>query len=467
MINKFYKIIHNRYSRFLKFIFFLRYLFVIFFISIVLFLLIPQFFDYKKKEEIIKLYLLKNYGIAINQLEKISFNSFPVPYLQIENIESNLYSKSTNLKIGKLIIYPKLFSIYNFNNFHSRKIQLENNFVKTDLKNTKSLFKNIFRLEKKISFKNLNLQIEDTSGNIINLRETNFLNYGYKKNVIMGEIFDRGFEIKIKDDLTNINFKLLKTGVSATLIFSKNNLDSQLNGLLKGEILKSNFKLNFDYDQNSLKINNFIFREKNLSFNSDGVLIFNPFFKINLNSEIKNINSKIFRDLDLEKILKFKELIKKFNSKNNIFFESKKFSNNFLDDLNVKTELIYGRLNYIKNFTISDSMFSCRGNINLLEEYPVLYFNCNINSSDIKKLLKKFNIDYKNKNEVIDIILQGNLNIFNNRINFDLIEINENYKATKDDLKFYKTSFESILFDENFLSIFKISKLKRFILEIS
>ena len=143
------------------------------------------------------------------------------------------------------------------------------------------------------------------------------------KNVITGEIFDREFEIKIKDDLTNINFKLLETGVSATLIFSKSNLDSQLNGLLKGEILKSNFKLNFDYDQNSLKINNFIFREKNLSFNSDGVLIFNPFFKINLNSQIKNINSKIFRDLDLEKILKFKELIKKFNSKNNIFFESK------------------------------------------------------------------------------------------------------------------------------------------------
>ena len=45
--------------------------------------------------------------------------------------------------------------------------------------------------------------------------------------------------------------------------------------------------------------------------------------------------------------------------------------------------------------------------------------------------------------------------------------INENYKATKDDLNFFKTSFENILFDENFLSIFKISKFKRFILEIS
>ena len=49
MINKFYKIVNIKFSRFFKFIFFLRYLFAIFFISLGLFLLIPQFFDYKKK----------------------------------------------------------------------------------------------------------------------------------------------------------------------------------------------------------------------------------------------------------------------------------------------------------------------------------------------------------------------------------------------------------------------------------
>ena len=45
MINRFYKIINNRISIFLKSLFFLRYLFAIFFISTILFLFIPNFFD--------------------------------------------------------------------------------------------------------------------------------------------------------------------------------------------------------------------------------------------------------------------------------------------------------------------------------------------------------------------------------------------------------------------------------------
>ena len=61
MINKIYKIINNKYSRFLKFFFFLRYVFAIFLISIFLFFLIPKFFDYETKQEIIKEYLVNHY----------------------------------------------------------------------------------------------------------------------------------------------------------------------------------------------------------------------------------------------------------------------------------------------------------------------------------------------------------------------------------------------------------------------
>ena len=37
----------------------------------------------------------------------------------------------------------------------------------------------------------------------------------------------------------------------------------------------------------------------------------------------------------------------------------------------------------------------------------------------------------------------------------------------KEDLKYFKESFENILFDENFLEIFNLKKIKTFILEIS
>ena len=89
MINKIYKTINNKYYRFFKFLFFLRYLFAIFFVSLLLFLLIPQFFDYKKKEKIIKSYLFQNYGLNIKNIEKIEFNPLPAPNLQLNILIMN------------------------------------------------------------------------------------------------------------------------------------------------------------------------------------------------------------------------------------------------------------------------------------------------------------------------------------------------------------------------------------------
>ena len=121
-----------------------------------------------------------------------------------------------------------------------------------------------------------------------------------------------------------------------------------------------------------------------------------------------------------------------------------------------------------KNFYISNTFIYCTNSINLLEEFPIFYFDCAVNSKDKKKLLKEFGIDYKSKKkETLDINSRGNINIFNNKINFDLIQINKDYKASNEDLKYYKNSFEKILFNENFLNIFRLAKIKNFIIDVS
>ena len=48
-----------------------------------------------------------------------------------------------------------------------------------------------------------------------------------------------------------------------------------------------------------------------------------------------------------------------------------------------------------------------------------------------------------------------------------MITLNNNLKLSQEDLVYYKTSFENIMFDKNFLDIFKLSKLRRFLNEIS
>ena len=107
MINKIYKIINNKFSRFFKFIFFIRYIFAIFFVAIAIFLSIPQFFDYQKREEIIKNYLSRVYGLDIKNLENIRYKSLPSPRLEISNVIT-LFDANTELETKTLVIYPKL-----------------------------------------------------------------------------------------------------------------------------------------------------------------------------------------------------------------------------------------------------------------------------------------------------------------------------------------------------------------------
>ena len=150
MINKILKTIHNRFSIFFKFVFFIRYLFVVFFVATFLFLIIPLFFDYKKKEIIISDHLFQSYGLKINEIETIKYQPFPTPHLQLINSSGNLFSDDIDVKINNLTLYPSLPSIYNFSNYQINKIKLNKSRVEIDANQISGLIKNLLSLDNKI-----------------------------------------------------------------------------------------------------------------------------------------------------------------------------------------------------------------------------------------------------------------------------------------------------------------------------
>ena len=466
MINKIYKTIHNRFSIFFKFVFFIRYLFAVFFVATLLFLIIPYFFDYKKKETLISGQLFQSYGLKINEIETIKYQPFPAPHLRLINSSGNLLLKDIDIKINNLILYPSLSSIYNFNNFQIDKIKLNKSRVEIDANQINELFKKLLSLENKIFLNDLNLIIQNDKINLVNLKSINFKNYGFKRNIIDGEIFDRGFKIKISDKHKNFNFKLLNTGVSAEVDFENLEEGSVKKGKLKSKLLTSNVKLNFIYDNNSIKFDDLFFRDRRLSFDGSGNLKINPFFEIILNSNIRNFKSEIFSNLDLSKFFTMKDLIKKLNSQININYKARKFSNNLINDISLKTKLEIGRLSVSKIISIVDSNAICKGELNLLEDFPILDFDCSFVSPDKRKFLKKLDINYKTKNELFNLSLRGKLNILKNKVNFNYIKTN-NYEASAEDLKYYKNIFENSFFEKNSLMNFNKENLKKFILEIS
>ena len=467
MINKFYKTIHNKYSRFFRFIFFLRYLFALFLTSFILILFIPKFFDYEKRAKVFKNHLIGNYDLDISKYEKIQFIPFPRPKLELKNVIVNLGSSPIKLNIKKLEIYPHLLNIYNFKNFQSHKIVLSESDTKLETLDLEFLIKKLISQKNELFLNGLNLKIDNENQTLVSLENIKFANYGYKKNIVEGNIFGKKFKVNIDDKLNYIKAELVNTGINLEINLNEKKNKNSTTGVFKSKILNTNLKFNFNYDQKSLKIYNSFFRSKNLSFNNNSEIIFNPFLDIISKFEIEDINENFFHKLQIDRLLMYKNILKQLNTKNEIYFYSKKFNRNLIDKLDIKFDLAYGRLNFVKNFFISDNFFQCKGSINLLEEYPILFFDCSVKSDNKKNLLKKFNINFKKDNETLNISAKGNLSIINNKINFKNILVNQNYKASNEDLKFFKETFESILFDENLIEIFNLNKIKRFILEVS
>ena len=468
MLNKIFKTIHNKYYKIFKFIFFLRYLFAIFLISSVIFLSIPFLFDYNNKAGIIKGHLSKKYNFELKKFEEISFEAFPTPSLNIKDAEIYYKFSSANLKVENLKIYPKLFSIYNYNNFQTKKLLLKNNKTNLNYLNLNYFTKSILNQKNKMEIDNLNLKIIDDNKIVAKIENIKLNNFSYNKNSISGKIFNKEFKIETDSNLKLINFKLIKSGINATIDF-ENNYNSNINkGLFKAKILNSNFKSKFNYDGKTLNIFDSYFRNKNLSFQKNSSINFHPFFNINSKYKIEEINEKILKKINFDKILESKNFIKKINSNNEFNYKSKNFSNNLIDDLSLKIDLAYGRLNYLKNISISENFFNCYGDINLLAEFPVLSFDCSFVINGKKKLLKKFSIKQKKNNiDIYKIKFDGNLNILNKKISFKEILINDKKKVLNNDLQYYNQSFENILLDKIFLEIFNRKKVREFLLEIS
>ena len=128
--------------------------------------------------------------------------------------------------------------------------------------------------------------------------------------------------------------------------------------------------------------------------------------------------------------------------------------------------LAYGRMNYSKRLSNKNNTVKCDGNINFLEENPLLFFDCQFKLQDKKELFKKLSVKTKNK-KTFELKVNGNLSVLNKKFNFKNILIDDNYEASKEDLKYFKETFENILFDKNLLEIFDLKKIKKFAVEVS
>ena len=466
MIIRIYKNIHNKYPKFFKFFFFLRYLFAIFLIATTTFFLAPKLFNYEKKIDIIKDYLVNYYDLRLENYSDIKFNIFPSPNLSIGNVNLKIKDKPIFLETKDLKIFLNFKNIYDYKNFKAKKISFSQNEITLDMNSIKELLNYFRKLKYNLDIKELDLILKKEEDSILEIKKINFSNYGYKKYKINGEIFNKKFKANLKNNNKNLDFRILNTGIKANFKLNEKNLKNTASGSSKISILDNYFKLNFNLNNNQVEIINSSFRNKNLSIFFNSLIQFNPFFEISSDINIEEIDKQLINNISLEKILKNKKVIKKLNSNNRVNYKAKKFGNKLIENLTFESNLAYGRLNFLNEIIVAGGVINCKGDSVLIEEYPRLNFDCIFKIKDKKKIFRKFSISKKFDKNPINLNIKGSFNIFNKKINFKKINIGTSYIAKKEDMKFFKETFESILFDEDFFNIFKISKIKNFLLEV-
>ncbi len=466
MIKKIVKNIHSKYLNFFKFFFFLKYILSIFFISILLFFFTPKIFDYSKRTETIKTYLFNNYDLQIKNFSTIKYHVFPLPNLSIYDADLKIKDKAINVKTRKIKIFLNFKNIYNYDSFKAQKIVFNETETDLDIDLSKEFFIYFTKLKSRLGFETFNINFKKRDRTLFKLKKINFYNYGFKKNKINGEIFGKRFKVNLSNNNKNLSFKILNTGIIADFKFDDESSLDKLFGYSKISFLNNFLKFNFYIDKNKIQINKSSFKNKELSISFNSLIDINPFFEISSNIKINQISSKFINNISLAKILKNKEIIKKLNSKDSISYNSKKIFNTFVKSFHSKSSFSYGRLAYSNNIVIQGGNINCEGDSLLTEEYPRLNFICSINLEDQKKIFKRFSISKKINSKGFGLEVKGSLNLLNKKINFKKITTSNNYIANETDIKYFKKSFENILFDEDFFKIFNIEKIDKFLQEV-
>ena len=465
MINKIYKRIHNRYSKFFDFFFFLKYVFLIFFIASSFYVIIPKFFNYEKKQHIIKKQLGSYYNLDLRKHDTIKFHIFPLPNLVISNVDLGVKDKFIILKSKKINIFLSFKNFYNFKKFIPKKIIIDEGEISLNINRSKNLISYFNKLKSKLEVRNLNINFDKDNNSIIKIKNINFTNYGFKKYNLKAEIFDKKFKGALKNNI--LTFKLLDTGIKAKFKFNNDMLESNnIFGSSKIILLKNFLSFDFNLDNNQLKIIKSNFRNKNLSFSLDSKVKFNPFFQTYTNIYINEFTYNFADQINLSRLLQNKNIIKKLNSKINIYYKNNKFFSNLVGLHSSNFQLSYGKLNFNNKTQITGGEVNCKGESVLTKDFPRLDFECLLILDDAKKFFKKFSIKKKIDQNSINLNIKGSINLINKKVNFKKINAGENYLANEEDRKYFKDKFENTLLKDGFFFMFKKNKIKNFILEI-
>ena len=219
MINKFFRRILNRQLKFFSLFLLLKHTIIFFTVITIIFFSIPKLFDYEKKKNLIKNYLLDKYTLETSNIDSIKYQIFPLPNLTLKDINFSIQDGLINSSTKNLKIYLNFKNILTLKDLNAKKLVLEDAKLEVEIENYRNFLEYMHELNERLKVKNLDLSFKKDNNLLFKLKDIHFSNYGFKRSNVVGKIFEKKFKINFKNNNNEINFKILEAGVDADFFF--------------------------------------------------------------------------------------------------------------------------------------------------------------------------------------------------------------------------------------------------------
>ena len=442
------------------------------------YLLRPVFFNYELNKEIFERKINIYLGIQTKIKGDISYYFFPRPKIVVRDLELNFKDSNkrpiTLKESNFLISVSKLKSL---NEIQINKAYVKNQRVKIFTSQFKSYLEYFQNYNtNSLILKNCEIFFTDNQDNEISFTDFNLQNTlrkGKEKISITG-IFSKN---KFKINFTNkenekkfLNFSIPGVNIYLKAIFNKDSYLEKTSGNLILKFLNNILLLNFDGDE-IYKISESFFRNKFLNSKLDGTINFKNNFYFDLNLKINQINMrKFFLYLD-----SFNEdgssgqfnISKKINGEVNI---NLKKTDSFIGKIE-KTNFVLLFENGNLKIRSGSANFGKNGkfkfNVSLLGtgKDRIIIFFINFLSNEGKKIIKKFNLNVEEEEEV-SFNAVGKINVMGKKIKFDNLIVNGEKLAGRN-LNTIENLFNKNIIEDNVLGFLDFFKVKNFLSEAS
>ncbi len=365
---------------------------VVIIFAVIGYLLTPIFYDKNKTKDQLEAQIINQYNLKVKLDESLIYGLFPKPHFFSKNTlieyKGNDIAVSNSTKI--YISIKNLFSpdflkmknlVFNQTNFEIKS---------TDFKFFTNLLKKNEN-DRKINFSNSKLFYLDKNNDVVFNIQFKNLNYLYQENVLSKvvsklKIFDVPVTLKINHNTLKKNFftEINTYPLRLKIVNDSNYSDKKLNGLLLLTIINKKKKIDYNFENNSVK---FIIDDKKFIIDVN----VKPFF---LSTDLQ------FNQVDFKNLLK----------NNSIFL-------NILKSELLNNKNLNGKLNFIiKNVKGLNSINEIKFTVNL--EEGNIYIDNLITSFEKSVLI---NIDD------VQLIIENNKLKFAGYISLDFLDISDFY----------------------------------------